>query len=1095
MVAVMAWRQAAASPWRRRAARTVAALLLAGVSLALTGGRSTLTSADRTPASGLDAALEEALAASRPLRLRLSVAAPYRPCGPADRSVSVSSLTCDPLLPAEARRALARATPAAARRKGDRRSRHDVALADLVTASTSRTALQRAVRELSGAASRSPDDPALLTDLAVAHALLGASEGDPRDLLRALAATDRALALAPDAAAPAFDRALLLEQLGLDDSARLAWRRYLARHDEPGFADEARDADRRLRQRIAASTAPDDLDQIARQAADGSDGAALALAAAGSPALDLQRARELAFDHLLGAWGEARGAGDPAAADRILATVRRLGSAIHNAHGDCTVSASVARIDAAAGDPRELGRLAEAHAAYARGAALWRRLRPEEAEPNFARTLRLTASDHPLHLWSRMGLAGVLFYRHDHEAAADAFADLLQDTEGTCLDALAGRAAWGLGLTRIRQGRYAEAVRIYSAAEQRFARLGERESRGALQTLLGETYTFLGQPETAWVWWRRALGSLGRYRGSLRLHNLLWEMARAAADDVGPAAGVAIANEGVLNARRSSDPALLPEALLWRARLHAGAGEPDVALADLEEAAARNDRRSPGPARDVVAADLQVARGIVLGRRGTAAGDAAAIDALSGGLRYYQAHDLALPQPEALLARARLDRRRGLPHQADGDLDAALALYRDQRTAIEDVPLGRDFTETMQAIFEAALDLRIGELGASPEEALELAEEARDVGSPWRTRAAADPLPLAAIAAAAPDATVLLYMTTASHLHVWRLRDGTVELVSRRVDRATLESRIRALVDAVRGGADLDALAPEATALHRLLLPPPLAQLAPETPLYVVPDRSLASLPFDLLRDPATGLLLIERHPIALAPSLRALANSFAADHRVAGGPLTATVIADPAFDAALFPALPRLPGTASEARRIAALYPDAEVLAGAAATPEAVLAALDRHPVLHYAGHAIFNPRQPLLSVLPLAAPSGAADATGTSTLYARDLEGLHFHTLRLVVLSACTTLGPTDRRTTAISGLARPFLDAGATAVVGTLWPVTDEDAARILPEFHRRLIAGGDATQALRGAKLALLRNPRQTRPADWTAYQMVGPFVNH
>jgi CHAT domain-containing protein len=1084
----MSRRQTRGNPWPR-AHRALAATALATVTLALAGGDSPLASTDRAPLAPLRGALADTLAEVRPFALRLSLAGPHRPCEPTEAGPSATA--CDASLPDHHRFQLARAAQPPTMHSRDPAAAHLLAVTALVTRITDVATLDRAVDDLQRAAAAAPCDPDFLSDLAVAHALRGTAAVDPRHLLRALAATDRALALAPDAPAPAFNRALLLEQLGLDDSARLAWQRYIARHDEPGFTDEARNAHRRLRRRLAAAAAPHDLLQLARDASHGADHLALALAADSSPTRDLQRARELAFEHLLGAWGDAHRAGDLPTAERLLATTRRLGTATHESNGDCTVSASVAHIDAAANDPTALGRLAQAHAAYAHGATLFQQLHSEEALSHFQRAHELTAPDHPVHLWSRMGLAGVRFYRHDLDAAAAAFEDLVDATAGGCLHALAGRAAWGLGLTRIRQGRYTAALLHYRAAERRFAHLAETENLGALQSLLGETHTYLGQPDQAWASWRRALLSLGRYRGSLRLHNLLWQMARTAADELGPAAALALQNEGVLNARRSPDPALLPEALLWRARFHAAAGDLDSALADLDEAAVHNDRRPPGPAPSQIATDLQLARGLTLARRTDPSSQQSALEALSTALDRYRDAGLVLPQPEALLARARLHHRHGLPHQADLDLDDALALYRTQRAEIPGLHRLRSFTETVQSTFETALDLRILQLAATPEDALRLAEEAREVGFPGSPTTAADPLPLAKLAAADPDATVLVFTTTARHLHVWRLRTGGVDLASRPVDRSVLERRIHAFVAAVRRGATLDDLAPQATALHRLLLPHPLADLPPATTLYLVPDRTLAALPFDLLRDPATGRLLLEDHPIALAPSLHALAASLAPDRRLPGAPLTATLIADPAHDRELFPALPRLPKSEDEARRIAALYTASDLLAGADATPEALLAALDRHPVLHYAGHAVFNPEQPTLSLLPLAPPTGAAaDRTADSTLFAEDLADRRLHTLRLVVLSACTTLGPTDRRTLSISGLARPFLDAGATAVLGTLWPVTDADSAALLPDFHRRFLATGNAVHALWRAKLAVAHDPQSHPPARWAGYQIVG-----
>jgi len=1061
------------------------AVLLASLAILASAGAGYLRAPD-SPPDRLRAELRGALADGRPFRPRLSVAAPYTSCPPGSRQ---EDPLCDNRREDRVRHELLAALgPASSYRSRDPDGQlaHLRGLVPLVSG-TSRDGYELSIRQLERARAADPDDPEVLNDLAVAYSLRASHSRDPRDLLRAVVEVYRAGRMAPEAAAPAFNRALFLEWLGLLESASRAWERYLAAFEEPGFREEAVSALDRVRRRLDGGLGPTGLGMLAARVRRGADSAALTAVLD-----DLQRARELGMEHLLAAWGTAHRAGDVVTTERLLDSARRLGAAIAERHGECSVSSMAEAIDRAHGDAPALDRLAQAHLAFAEGAHLLRALRSDDAKPRFELAARLTAADHPVHLWSRMGLWGARFYRHDHEAATAGFRDLRSAAGDGCLHALAGRAAWGLGLTRLRQGRYTTALTHFWDAESLFRELEEAENLGAVRTLIGETHVLLGRPELAWASWLSALHSLGRYPGSLRLHNLLWTMGRTAAPELGPKAALILQEEGVRTAHRSGDRGLLAEALLWRGRFHAAAGDLDRALADLDRAARENRRRPTGPAPAQVAADLRLARGIVLARRD----GAAALGHLSAALDYYRDEGLVLPQPEALLERARILRSHGSPRQALGDLEASLDLFRDQRSAIADDHLRRSFTEWVQAAFEEALDLLAEDLGAAPEETLRLAEEARDVPFLWGGSPAApsgsgvDPLPaLHRALDREGGGAIVAYASTPSHLHVWLVHGGRVGAVRKPVPRRYLEARIWAFVEAARTGESLDALAAESAALHRLLVPPGLAELPPATPLFVVPDRILSALPFDLLRDPSSGRLLVERGPFALAPSLRLLAASLDPTTRHPAWPLTATLVVDPAHDLELFPALPRLGRARDEARRIGDLYGDSELLTGAAATPEAFLAALDRRPVLHYAGHAVFNPVDPTLSYLPLA-PAQAGE--GESTLFARDLNAHPLRRLRLVVLSACTTLGPTSRRTAAISGVARPFLDAGASAVVGTLWPVFDDEAARILPDFHRRFLATGDAAYALWQTKLAILAklDPTHDRSARWAAFQLVG-----
>jgi tetratricopeptide (TPR) repeat protein len=97
-----------------------------------------------------------------------------------------------------------------------------------------------AVPELEAAVIASPSDASAWNDLAAARLALSAAVGDSALLPPALAAAERALALAPRSPAALFNRALILEQLGDRSRSRTAWEAYLARDRESGWATEAR---------------------------------------------------------------------------------------------------------------------------------------------------------------------------------------------------------------------------------------------------------------------------------------------------------------------------------------------------------------------------------------------------------------------------------------------------------------------------------------------------------------------------------------------------------------------------------------------------------------------------------------------------------------------------------------------------------------------------------------------------------------------------------------------------------------------------------------------------------------------------------------
>ena len=75
-----------------------------------------------------------------------------------------------------------------------------------------------------------------------------------------------------------------------------------------------------------------------------------------------------------------------------------------------------------------------------------------------------------------------------------------------------------------------------------------------------------------------------------------------------------------------------------------------------------------------------------------------------------------------------------------------------------------------------------------------------------------------------------------------------------------------------------------------------------------------------------------------------------------------------------------------------------------------------------------------------------------------------------RLVVLSACESLGPSGMQETI--GLGEAFLDAGAEEVIAARWGVDDEAAFAFMGAFYRHLSRGRDSGSALRYARASMI-----------------------
>lgn len=97
-----------------------------------------------------------------------------------------------------------------------------------------------AADRLRRAAEQSPDDVHVWSDLAAARYAAAVELQRPSLLPEALAAADRGLRIDPKSAEALFNRALILEHMGLTSDARKAWLRYLEVDHNSSWATEAR---------------------------------------------------------------------------------------------------------------------------------------------------------------------------------------------------------------------------------------------------------------------------------------------------------------------------------------------------------------------------------------------------------------------------------------------------------------------------------------------------------------------------------------------------------------------------------------------------------------------------------------------------------------------------------------------------------------------------------------------------------------------------------------------------------------------------------------------------------------------------------------
>jgi len=253
------------------------------------------------------------------------------------------------------------------------------------------------------------------------------------------------------------------------------------------------------------------------------------------------------------------------------------------------------------------------------------------------------------------------------------------------------------------------------------------------------------------------------------------------------------------------------------------------------------------------------------------------------------------------------------------------------------------------------------------------------------------------------------------------------------------------------------------------------------TRVTIAPYGPLHYLPFQALYDGQS--YLAQRVPVSVVPSASLLATLHRrANRRRAGlgdGPIRrgASLVVGTTLRGTLPHIAPELAAIAAHLR--------GRVLLDEQATRAAVLAQASQATVLHLATHGWLHPTDALFSYLQM------SDAR-LSTADVMDLD----LSCALVTLSACETgrghLGGGDD----LVGFSRAFLQAGADALILSLWQVEDRSTACLMDVLYASLAAGQAKDEALRVAQLALLTGATEpmalptTHPYFWAPFVLVG-----
>jgi len=331
----------------------------------------------------------------------------------------------------------------------------------------------------------------------------------------------------------------------------------------------------------------------------------------------------------------------------------------------------------------------------------------------------------------------------------------------------------------------------------------------------------------------------------------------------------------------------------------------------------------------------------------------------------------------------------------------------------------------------------------------------------------------------------------------------------------TIDAAVDAFRQALRdpGRADLQA---KARAVDALVMQPMRGEIGAAARLLLSPDGALNLVPFEALVDDQ-GRYLIERYSMSYVTSGRDLlrmqetrasrsapmivANPlFGEPGRAAAATSRQAISTDTTKNAWATTYFAPLGATAEEGRAIKALLPDARLITGRLATKSAVTR-VDAPRILHIASHGFFLQATPdllaaenplLRSGLALAGANAARGPHDAGILTALEASSLNLWGTKLVTLSACDTGVGEVLNGEGVYGLRRAFVLAGAETLVMSLWPVSDAVARETMIAYYAGLRVGLGRGDALRQAKLSVLRQKGHQHPFYWASFIQSGEW---
>jgi CHAT domain-containing protein/tetratricopeptide (TPR) repeat protein len=982
----------------------------------------------------------------RPIRGRLGATLLYRPCpqgsalcGPPPSLSSQEFRQLSVLLARLARESVL-----------DPVSLHIGALASLMIDGPESIAI---IERLEAAAALAPSETAIASDLVAARLAFATANhspgGDPglaaQQELLAMREVVTLVARAPDEPAVWFNYALTLETVGLPHSAEDAWRRFLGIEPVGPWADEVRQhLSAQPGKIISPGTAPDDL-------------VALEAWAEAHP----HEARRLVEESLLSKWAQEE---NTLESEKALRSLEVIAPILAHQLGDYILLDTLGSIRRASAAERAV--FAATVRSYQDGMVAYGEQRFTDALTGFSEIREsLSRSEVSFLGWVDYRVAASLYGLDRFEEAGAILRAM--DIDANRCQVLESRRLWLLALVEGTLGRLYQSVTLSEQALEILVRHRDLAAVASMNVNLAGPLDQLSQPGRAWMHRLQGLRASSRL-GSFRLRHVALIDAASQLIELGEAEpALPFLAELVRNAEEWGPATARLEAHLLHSSALSTAGRHREASEQLLKAGtAAGELEDPNRVLRL-SADIAVERAEIL----ITTDPAGALEELDRSLTIYQGFEYTYPLVRVHRLRGVAARRLGWEDKVGDAYRAAVAAHDAVLAGLETPEHRAGYLVHSRDAYDSLVRYLAVEVGDA-EEAFAVVEKSRGV---WTDGANSVNIGLRDLQAALPDDTALVaYRVLATETLAWWVRAHESDFLVLPVGRSDLAAEIERHEAEIALSSGTFSRDSATAALYQHLIAPLGVWPVEVRRLLVIPDRNLGQIAFPSLFNQHSGRFLMESlDSLTMLPSARVPVGLTAMAPR--RGVLA---VGDPAFDAERFPALMRLPAAAEEAAEVAALHRDAVLLLGDEARRSRVLEELRGRRILHYAGHALIDPRHPERGAL-LLAPDGRDDGL----VAAEDWVELSRSGLDLVVLSACRT---SVSRGSPTQDWVEVLLNGGVRGVVAGRGEVDDESARRFFNRFHSLLLAGLDGPEAVLAAQKSFRAEP----PRMWANFSYYG-----